>query len=516
MYSFKASLSKESVSYDQSNGALKIKVLAVVPETRLPLRDESGEAVLTFAVSEALIKGAVDTFRGGVFNVDHKSIPESIIGTFDSAVYNGGYLASGSILCPEWKERILAGNYSGVSVEGAASGSDLSNPDGIFIYAISFLTKEENPQGGACPLGANEEGKPACEVSVLEGSKVEAASAETVDNDELTIEAVWSPNYESYWRYIEDGNGKISQSKAKKIFLKKTGTGENRTDWHYPIAKMTENGPVSSEDGLMAAYKRAAQQGETGLLGKIRSKMRSIGMEIPPGLKASKATLEASFNEKENKFSARAIDEDGEIVSEKEILVISANEGETRMPEEVKEVPAVAAAASEAEASTQAAPAASEVQVPAAVVSAPEVVPTVGKTIDWELVKQELGIGSKEEFVQLKNSAVDIQSKLDKVLKENEDLKGFKIETHKKYLKDTYPPALWDGEGKLDAFYQEYVKDPLSFGMRYNDEAVKFAASKSVKLAGSAAPSELTEEAKRELEVKGAVDHIRRRTGYKR
>jgi hypothetical protein len=508
------SLSNADVSFERSGDALKVNVLAITPGTELPLRDADGKAVASFVATSDLIKSAISSFRGGIFNVDHDSIPETMIGTFDSVSYKDGYFVSGSILCPQWKERILAGTFKGVSAEGFCTGDDITNPDSFSVYAVSFLT--DNP--GACPLADS-----ACRVDlIMDEEKIEAAK----------IEAAWVPNYNAFWSYIET-DGKINQAKAKKIFLKKTGDGTNRGNWHYPTCKMTENGPVDSDEGLMTAYKRAAQQGETGLFSKIRSRMRKIGMEIPEGLKASKSKLEASFDKESGKFSAKMLDEDDEIISEVQIINDLHVKGAEMLPksEEIVEVkveakveasaetlveaptePIIEAKAPEvvAEAPTIETPTAPVAEVPAAVVVEQP------KTLDWDVIKTELGLSSKDDFEQMRTTAqkyAETQAKLDEILKETESLRAFKIDKQKAYLKEMYPPALTKN---IDAFYADYVKDPLEFTQKYAEDATKFAGSKNVVLAGSAAESQETEKTRREAEIKGAVTYLYKKNGRSR
>jgi hypothetical protein len=498
--------------------------MAVVPGTILPLRNSKGETVATCEASESLIRGSIASFLGMLLNVDHQDPIATRIGVGSRVYYENGMIVEGDVYCPIWKEKILSGKYSGVSIEGSIIGDDISKPQSMSVYAISFLTTERNPKGGACPtLDAN--GNPMCVVEIIQDNE---------DEDEAILSAAWTPNYESFWSYIET-DGKINQSKAKKIFLKKTGDGTNRGDWHYPIAHMTESGPEPDSEGLMAAYKRAAQQGETGLFSKIRSKMRSIQMEIPEGLKASK--LEASFDKSTQTFSAKIVDENNEVLSEKNIIIINdSNKGDEMKKKEeivveaaaVVETPAVVVVPEVVEV-----PPSPEVVVEAAgLIDASVVVPTPAavevplapvieapvaepKKLDWELVSQEIGIKSKDEFTLIKQNAdkiPDLEKKIDLILKENEGLREYKDTQTKKFLLENYPPAV---VRDIAASFAEYTKDPAAFTQKYDEDRVKFAASKSVKLAGSAAESELTDEARRALEVKNAVSYLKRRNGFR-
>jgi hypothetical protein len=519
---FKAALDKSSISVENSTeGPLNVKILAITPGTMLPLRDEAGNVVAQFEATEDLIKGAILRSRGGLLNVDHADPINSRVGIFSKVVYEGGFLASAQILCPKWAKIVASGEdaYSGLSVEGSITGSDMEHPESIDIYSISLLSNERSPQGGACERGS-------CKIEIIQ------------DNSESKIEAAWSPNYDAFWSYIET-DGKINQSKAKKIFLKKTGDGSNRGDWHYPFAHMTsEGGPEPDVEGLMAAYKRAAQQDDTGLFSKIRSKMRSIDMEIPEGLKASKEKLEASFDKDTQTFSAKIVDEDNEVLSEKKIIIIENDsiKGDLEMPKkelkaeivaeekvdakieagsaEIKaDIPEVKV---EAEAKIEAAPLDVPIlEVPGVKAEVPIAAPIIEPTLDWGLVKNTLGISSVDEFNQIKESAGRVSSleeKIDKILKENVDLRSYKDDQTKKMLLELYPPAITNN---IAAAFSEYTNDPIAFTQKYSSDAIKFAASKNVKLQGSAAESELTEEAKRDLEVKNAVNYLKRRNGFR-
>jgi hypothetical protein len=527
---FKAALDKSSIFIENSiEGPLNVKILAITPGTMLPLRDEAGNVAAQFEATEDLIKGAVSRSRGGLLNVDHADPINSRVGIFSKVVYDGGFLASAQVLCPKWAKIVASGedSYSGLSVEGSITGNDLEHPESIDIYSISLLSNEKSPQGGAC-------GRDSCKVEIIRDDESDPDSMES-----QKIEAVWSPNYDAFWSYIET-DGKINQSKAKKVFFKKTGDGSNRTDWHYPFAHMTSEGnPEPDSEGLMAAYKRAVQQGETGLFSKIRSKMRSINMEIPEGLKALKEKLEASFDQDTQTFSAKIVDEDNEVLSEKQITIIDNNDsvkGDLEMPkkelkaeiiaEEKVETKIEASTAEikveppevkiEAEAEMKAAlPDIPVMEVPEAKAVAPVAAPGVEPTLDWGLVKNTLGISSVDEFTLIKDAAGKIPSleeKIDGILKENESLKSFKIETEKKWLESVYPQGVVKD---IAAAHAEFTRDPAGFVQKYASEAIKFAASKSVKLQGSAAESELTEETKRDLEVKNAVNYLKRRNGFR-
>ncbi len=514
---FAASLPTENVSCEQNGDSLKVKIMAVVPGTILPLRNSKGETVATCEASESLIRGSIASFLGMLLNVDHQDPIATRIGVGSRVYYENGMIVEGDVYCPIWKEKILSGKYSGVSIEGSIIGDDISKPQSMSVYAISFLTIERNPKGGACPtLDAN--GNPMCVVEIIKDNE-----------DEAILSAAWTPNYEAFWSYIET-DGKINQSKAKKIFLKKTGDGTNRGDWHYPIAHMTESGPEPDSEGLMAAYKRAAQQGETGLFSKIRSKMRSIQMEIPEGLKASK--LEASFDKSTQTFSAKIVDEDDETLSEKQIIIINdSNKGEEMKKKEEIVVEAAAAVETPAdvpevietspspevvvEAAGLIDPSVTTIPAPAAVEVPPTIeVPIVEpKKLDWELVAQEIGIKSKDEFTLIKQNAdkiPDLEKRIDLILKENEGLKSFKIETEKKWLLDQYPPSI---TRDIAAAHSEFTKDPGVFVQKYAEEAYKFKAAASVKLQGSAAESELSEEARKMSARKTKRDNFLNTTG---
>jgi uncharacterized protein (DUF2344 family) len=156
-----------------------------------------------------------------------------------------------------------------------------------------------------------------------------------------------------------------------------------------------------------------------------------------------------------------------------------------------------------------------DTDTPAVPAAAIEVVtpPVVEKTLDWSLVSQEIGIKSKDEFVLLKDEASKIPSlekKIDDILKENESLKSFKIETEKKWLLDSYPPAITKD---IAAAHREFVKDPVAFVQKYAEDSYKFKAAASVKLQGSAAESEVTEEARKMQARKEKRDGFLKATG---
>jgi hypothetical protein len=520
---FKAALDKSSILVENSTeGPLNIKILAITPGTMLPLRDEAGNVAAQFEATEDLIKGAISRSRGGLLNIDHADPINSRVGIFSKVIYDGGFLAFAQILCPKWAKIVASGedSYSGLSVEGSITGPDMEHPESIDIYSISLLSNERSPQGGACD-------RDHCKVEILQDDE---------DLESNSIKAAWSPNYDAFWSYIET-DGKINQSKAKKIFLKKTGDGSNRGDWHYPFAHMTsEGGPEPDVEGLMAAYKRAAQQGETGLFSKIRSKMRSIDMEIPEGLKASKEKLEASFDKDTQTFSAKIVDEDNEVLSEKKIIIIENDsiKGDLEMPKkelkaeivaeekvdakieagsaEIKaDIPEVKV---EAEAKIKAAPPDVPIlEVPGVKAEVPIAAPIIEPTLDWGLVKNTLGISSVDEFNRVKESAGRVSSleeKIDTILKENADLRSYKDDQTRKMLLDVYPPAITKD---IAAAFSEYTNDPIAFTQKYSSDAVKFAASKNVKLQGSAAESEVTEEARKMQARKEKRDGFLKATG---
>jgi len=399
---FAGNFPKENITYDNSvSDALKVVVLAVVPGTDLPLRDGEGKVVATFKATEGLIRGAISSFVGGVFNCNHEAIPDTMIGVYDSVVYDNGFKVSGSILCPKWKERILSGNYSGVSLEGIIDG-EMTNPDSMKVQAVSFLSFEKNSAGGACPL-VDSEGNPVCKVEVLQ-------------NDEREPEPI----------------------EASK-----------------PIIIINNNDSVKGDLEMPKKELKAEIVAEEKVDAKIEAGSAEIKADIP------EVKVEA-----EAKIKAAPLD----------------------VP--ILEVPGVKA------------------EVPIAA-------PIIEPTLDWGLVKNTLGISSVDEFNQIKESAGRVSSleeKIDKILKENVDLRSYKDDQTKKMLLELYPPAITNN---IAAAFAEYTNDPIAFTQKYSSDAVRFAASKNVKLQGSAAESELTEEAKRDLEVKNAVNYLKRRNGFR-
>jgi hypothetical protein len=385
---FAGNFPKENITYDNSvSDALKVVVLAVVPGTDLPLRDGEGKVVTTFKATDGLIHGAISSFRGGVFNTDHEAIPETMIGVYDSVIYDAGFKVSGSILCPIWKEKIISGNFSGVSIQGDITG-EMENPDSMKIQAISFLSNEKSPAGGACPL-VDSEGNPVCKVEII------------VDEPE-SVEA------------------------SKPIIIDNNIQGEHMT---------------KKED--------------------LKIKAEASVAEIIPVV-------------------------------------------EVETPEIVASVPEAVVEAAVVNTDTPAVPA-TVIEVPAPV--------AVEKTLDWSLVSQELGIKSKDEFTLIKDAAGKIPSleeKIDGILKENESLKSFKIETEKKWLESVYPQGVVKD---IAAAHAEFTRDPAGFVQKYAEDAYKFKAAASVKLQGSAAESELTEEAKKMQARKDKRDKFLNATG---
>ncbi len=391
---FAASFPKENVTFENgASSALKVEVLAVVPSINLPLRNENGEAVATFEATEDLIRGAISTFKGGIFNVDHKSIPETMIGVFDAAIYDDGFKVSGSVLCPIWKEKIQSGDYSGISIEGVISG-EMTNPDSIEIYAISFLSIEENSQGGACPL-KDEDGNSVCNVEIVQTEAIAASSPEVVDEDNIDNS--------------DKGEQVMKKKKEEEVEVKVEASGEEEV--HSPEVQTEANTEIKA----------------------------SVPEVVP------------------------------EVVSE-----------ETPLPN------------------------------PEIEVAPPQ---PVAKTIDWELVSQEIGIKSKEEFSKIKETADKVSSleeKIDAILKENSDLRSYKDDQTKKMLQEIYPPAITQD---IAAAFAEYVKDPIAFTQKYAEDAVKFAAAKSVELKGSAVESEETEEVRKMAARKAKRDGFLAATG---
>jgi len=506
---FAGSFPKENITYENSVSAdaLKVVVLAVVPDTELPLRDSEGNVIATVRATEDLIRGAVSTFKGGIFNVDHMGIPETMIGVFDSAIYDEGFKVSGSILCPQWKEKIQSGNFSGVSIEGDIFG-EISNPDSIEIKAISFLSHERNPAGGACPL-KDLEGKSVCNVEIIE--------------DDGSIEAAWdgSAAEKQIWGYATDESGTVIPSKAKKCFLKVEGDPTKKGSYSYPYVTIVSGKPVPNREGLVAALKFAsgamgATKDQT-LIRKIKTIMSRNGMDLPPSLQArleQKSTIENG----QHVIVASVLDPaTDEILDSQKIIVIndSTIQGEQMTeinepgtpPDKVLDWSLVSKELGISSKDEFMTIKASADKVPSLEKQIGEIIEenktlkaanaSPEKVLDWDLVSQEIGIKSKDEFTSIKDIADKVPSleqKIGDILKETESLKSFKVETEKKWLADTYPPAVTKD---IAATHAEFVKDPAGFVQKYAEDAVKFAASKSVKLQGSAAESELTEEAKK-------------------
>ena len=398
---FKASLDKSNISFVQSttDGApLKVKILAIVPGVNLPFRNDSGEVVAQFQATEELIKDSVNRSRFGFLTVDHLDPAESFIGYYNSVAYEDGFVASGEILCPKWAKLIASGEsaYSGVSVEGKLiSGEDLEHPEKIGIYAITFLSNEKSPEGGACAR-EDAEGNKLCKVEVL-----------------------------------------ASNNDNKKIII------------------------VNNND--------------------LR------GSEMP-----TKKEVIVEAKVEEVKVEAAVVETPIETPAEPQV--------EASAPE-VLETPAII--------ETPVTPAAAEIlPTPAASVLEP---------LDpWVVIRSELGINSRDDFVQLKTAAEkakDLEVKIDKILTENTGLKSYKMESEKKWLKETMPPALWDREGKIETLHSEMTADPVSFQMKYIDDIVRFAASKSVVLAGSAVESKETEETRKMAERIERRDSFLNKTG---
>ncbi len=448
-YLFKASLPDESLKIEASETGLNVEVIALVEGAEIPmicpktndyLRAEDG-SVKTLKITVPLMESAPKYFDKGIYNVDHK--PDTMIGPLDSIAYNDKKLITkGSINNPVWIERIKTNNYSGVSVEGKTIG-DFPQVDAIQLTAVSFLGEKE----------------PACSKDKC-STKIEAANPD--------VEGKWSPNYDAFWSYIEE-DGKINMTRANEIFLTHEGSGENRGDWKYPTAIMSDGKPKQDSEGLMAAFKRAAQQGETGLYSKLRSRMRSIGMEIPPGLKASAEEVEVKASSAQNDNSititTSIVDIDGTVITEKEFVFELKGEKMVDQPE----VPAQAEV-----------PAAPVVATPAT----PVIEPAVLKPVDpWTVIKSEIGIGSKDEFEAMKSNASKYTSASERL----NFLEGFYRDSQKKFIQENFPPAVWDGEVEengakvklLDKAVDEYLTSPQNFNMKYLADAIKFAAAKA-------------------------------------
>jgi len=518
---FAAKADKQNLSYAVNpGGSLQIKVLAIVPGTQMPIRNSDGEVETTFEATKDLISEAISSFKSpGMFDVDHK-LKKSQIGFFDNVSFNDGFMASGTLTCPTWISKVKSGDYSGVSAFGSVEG-DLSHPNKMNICAISFLSNENSPDGGACAYRTKEDPNK-CGVTIMEnGSEVDPKLAIEAS---AVVESAWSPDYKSFWNFMEDKDGKIDVSKGNQVFLMHTGDGSLRGDYKYPFVKIENGKPVPDPEGLHAAFSRAMQNKETSILSRIKTEMKKAGMQIPDGLKAIRAKyqLKASYNKENKTFNAQVIDpEDDYVVSEKEIML--QNEGLNM--NEIVETPKVEAAA--------ATPAVVETPAPAVQAAVPEVpaapeVPVAAPTPvaveqpkvetpvtqdPWSIIKTELGIASKEDFLKMKALADEVPG-----LKENlSALEAFQADVVKKNLRDMYPPSLWEGEvekdgkkiPKLDIFYQESKTLPAAvFNQRYQEDSLKFAASKtSGKMAGSAVEaSSVTDDEKGKQE---RLTHIR-------
>jgi hypothetical protein len=447
-----------------------------------------------------------------------------MIGVYDSVIYDEGFKVSGSILCPIWKEKIISGDFSGVSIEGDIVG-EMENPDSMKISAISFLSEAQ----GACPL-VDSEGNPVCRVEVLQ------------DEDELesnSIEAAWdgSTAEKQIWNYATGENGEVIPSKAKKCFLKVDGDPTKKGSYSYPYVTIVNDKPVPNRDGLLAALKFASgamgAEKNQSIIRKIKTIMNKSGIDLPPSLQArleQKSTVESG----QQTIVASVFDPvTDEVLDSQKILVIKSIQGEymaekieTDTPPNVEKtldwslvskelgigskdefVTIKAAADKVLSLETQIGEVLKENESIKAEISE--------KGVNWDLVSQEIGIKSKDEFILLKDEASKIPSlekKIDDIIKENESLKSFKIETEKKWLLDSYPPAITKD---IAAAHAEFVLDPAAFVQKHAEEAFKFKAAASVKLQGSAVESELTEEAKRDLEVKNAVNYLKRRNGFR-
>ena len=519
---FAGSFPKENITYENSvsSDALKVVVLAVVPDTELPLRDSEGNVITTVKATEDLIRGAVSTFKGGIFNVDHMGIPETMIGVFDSVIYDGGFKVSGSILCPQWKEKIQSGNFSGVSIEGDVYG-EISNPDSIEIKAISFLSHERNPAGGACPL-KDLEGKSVCNVEVVE--------------DDGSIEAAWdgSAAEKQIWNYATDESGAVVPSKAKKCFLKVEGDPIKKGSYSYPYVTIVSGKPVPNREGLVAALKFAsgamgAEKNRT-IIRKIKTIMSRNGMDLPPSLQA-RLEQKSIIENGQHTIVASVFDPStDEIIDSQKIIVINDSiiQGEQMTKVDEPGTPPVldwGLVSKELGISSKdefMAIKASADKVPSLEKQIGEVLEenktlkasaSPEKVLDWNLVSQEIGVKSKEDFGLIKSVADKVPSlekQVGDLLKETESLKSFKIETEKKWLTDTYPPAITKD---IDSIHTEFIRDPAGFVQKYAEDAVKFAASKSAKLQGSAVESELTEEARKMQARKEKRDGFLKSTG---
>jgi hypothetical protein len=514
---FIISAAKENITYENSDSesSLKVRLFAIAIGTKLPLRDEQGGVVATFEASEALIQDAVLRSKCGLITLNHNDPIESRIGVFSSVSYDSGFVINGEVTCPRWKERIVNGQYTGLSVEGKIEG-EMTNPSSMEIYAVSILSEAQ----GACPL-VDSEGNQVCRVEVLQ------------DDDGLesnSIEAAWdgSAAEKQIWNYATDENGEVIPSKAKKCFLKVDGDPTKKGSYSYPYVAIINGKTAPNRDGLLAALKFASgamgAEKNQSIIRKIKTIMNKSGMELPPSLQArleQKSTIE---NGQQTIVASVFDPTTDEVLDSQKILVINSIQGEhimAKKEEKIKveaqaeeaipvvETPEVVASVSEAvvEAAVVDTPA---VPAPAIEVVAP---PVVEKTLDWSLVSQEFGIKSKDEFNSIKEAAGRIPSleeKINGILKENESLKSFKIETEKKWLLDSYPPAITKD---IAAAHAEFTRDPAAFVQKYAEDSYKFKAASSVKLQGSAAESSLTEEAKKMQARKEKRDGFLKATG---
>lgn len=518
---FQANLPDNYISFEPpTEGApLKVRLLAVVPNISLPLRDNQGVAVESFSATEELLRGAALTSLCGLLTVNHNDPLTSKIGIWDKIFYENGLVVEGSVLCPRWVDRISKGEFSGISVEGNIEG-EMKNPTKMDIYAVSFLDTSE----GACPL-VDENNNSVCKVDIM-----------IDDNDETNIEAAWSgPNAEKgIWSYATDKDGNVIPSKAKKCFLKVEGDPKLKESYSYPYVTIQNGSPVPSRDALISALKYASgargAAKDSSVIRKIKTVMNRESMDLPPSLQA-RLEQKSVIENGQNKITASLFDPaTDELLDSKELIIINDLhvKGVVEMSE--KEEIKVEASASvtepvvevkveaEVKASSPELVTEPEVLVAAPVVEvAPSEVPiSEPKALDWEQVSKTLGIKSVEEFTQLKTAAdkaKEIESRLDSIIKENEGLKSFKVESEKKWLKNTLPPALWDKDGKLDALHAEMSADPISFNMKYTDDIQRFAASKNVTLQGSAVESVETEKVRKMQARKTRKDQFLAATG---
>ena len=529
---FRANFPINNLKFESSDSGLMVDLLAIGINTPMPVvNPETGDNLFnedgtpkTFAATEQLLRDAVEHFEGGILNLNHTPVK---VGDISSVYFSNGFALKGLVTCDRIADHVRNNTYSGLSAEGQVLGNPTS-PNAIRVTAVSFLT--ELP--GACD-------KEICHVKAFAGSD----GAEDVD-----FEASWEPAYEKYWSYIIDQNEKINQSRAKKIFLLLDGDPQNKGSWKYPCAVIGSDGePHDDEEGLMAAYKRAAQQGETGLFSKIKSRMRKIGMEIPDGLKGSKPKLQVQYDKENKKFSASVLDPlTNDILETQEVIVVENSpniKDGVNMPKKEEKVE-VAEEAPATEKAIEAPPAKAEVPVvetpvipekkeePAVKteevekkeipVIKPEILENEIHELDpWVVIKSTLGISNMDEFNQIKSAAEKLPSLENKV----KELSSYKAESQKKWIRETYSPAIWDGKTKIgdsevpkiDVVFEQYLKDPAAFVQENFEDSMSFAASKKgVKMAGSAVESVETEKTRREAEVDGAVSHIFHKTGKRR